>query len=289
MAKDKDLAFKSSASIIGSIILHSIFFGLLFTTVALDTKKPPITINLQQDPGNAKKIVQATLIDKRSADLVAQKQAYQEKLQRQKIIAQQQKIEQEKLAAVQAQQVAQEQLEATKQAALKLKQETELQIKQQVAAQQTLLRKQALDKLQAAQQAEKQKASTAAKHQANVAAKQQAAKAAAVKAQHDRIVAEHQALVESEVEKYRAEFAAAIEENRILSGVFAPNLQCKLRIMLLPDGSIMSVKVLESSGNPAFDDLSASAVYKSAPFEMPQDQELFAQLRDIVLAFKNGE
>ena len=261
--------------------MHIIFFALLFNTLSFESKKPPITVNLQRDPGTSKKIVQATLIDKRAADLAAQRQIAEEKLKRDKIIEQQRKVEQQQLEVEQAKQAAlelakqqKEKLELAKQAKeQKLKQEQQLQIKKQIATQQQQLRQQALEKQQAKQQA----------------AKQQAAKQAALKSQYDRMLSDQQALLESEVERYRAEFAAAIEENRILSSIFSGEMSCKLRIMLLPDGSILSVKVLESSGNPAYDEISASAVYKSAPFMMPEDQELYAQLREIVLSFKNGE
>ena len=62
-----------------------------------------------------------------------------------------------------------------------------------------------------------------------------------------------------------------------------------MRIQLLPDGSILSVNIAEPSGNPAYDELQISAVYKAAPFPMPEDHELYNQLRDIVLSFRNGE
>lgn len=271
--------------------MHVLFFALLFNTLSFESKKPPITVNLQRDPGTAKKIVQATLIDKRAADLASQRQFAEEKIKRDKIIEQQRKVEQQQLEVQQAKQAALElakqqkaQIEIAKQAAekkaaeKKAKQEQQLQqqlqIKKQAAEQQLQqIRQQALEKQQAAKQ---------------LAAKQ-AAKQAALKSQYDRMLSDQQALLESEVERYRAEFAAAIEENRILSSIFAGDMSCKLRIMLLPDGSILSIKVLESSGNSAYDELSASAVYKSAPFPMPEDQDLYAQLREIVLSFKNGE
>lgn len=240
--------------------------------MSFDVKQPPITINLAKDPGNDKKIVKAALVDKRAVDFANQQRAAELKLQQEKILEQkrleqQARIEAEKAkqalelaAALQEQQQAKK-LEQAKQESLKKAQEQaklehQLQAKQQIAQQQKLLKQQA---------------------------------AAALKAQHDKIVSEQQAMLESEVDKYRAEFAAAIEENRVLSSVFAGDIRCKLKIMLLPDGSVLSIKVLESSGNVAYDEMSAKAVYKSAPFPMPQDQELYKQLREIVLSFRNGE
>jgi len=247
------------------------FFAALFTTMAFEVKQPPIIINLAKNPGNDKKIVQAALIDKRAVDLANQRRVAEEKLQQEKILEQQRIVELaqqeaerakqalELAAALKAQQQAM--LEQVKQEKAKkiqeqAKLEQQLQMKQQIAQQQHLVKQQ---------------------------------KAAALKAQHDRIVAEHHTMLEDEIERYRAEFAAAIEENRVLSAVFAKNIRCKLKIMLMPDGSILNIKVLESSGNVAYDEMSAKAVYKSAPFPMPQDQELYKQLREVILSFKNGE
>lgn len=276
--------FRLSKSLILSITLHVMFFAALFTTMSFEVKQPPIIINLAKNPGNDKKIVQAALIDKRAIDLANQRRAAEEKLQQEKILEQQRLVEQEKkemeranqalelAAALKAQQqamleqVKQEKAKKIEEQAKKIQEqaklEQQLQMKQQIAQQQQLAKQQAV-------------------------AKQQ--KAAALKAQHDRITAEHQAMLEGEIEKYRAEFAAAIEENRVLSSVFAKNIRCKLKIMLMPDGSILNIKILESSGNVAYDEMSAKAVHKSAPFPMPQDQELYKQLREVILSFKNEE
>ncbi len=260
------------------------FFAGLFTTLSFEVKKPPIIINLAKDPGNDKKIVHAALIDKRAVDLANQRRVAEERLRQDKIQEQQriaEQIQQEAARAKQAlelaaalkaqqqamlEQVKQEKAKKIQEQAKKIQEQAkldqQLQLKQQIAQQQQLVKQQA-------------------------AAKQQ--KAAALKAQHDKLVAEHQAALEGEIEIYRAKFAAAIEENRTLSSVFANNICCKLKIMLLPDGSILNIKVLESSGNIAYDESSAKAVRKSAPFQMPEDKELYTQLREIILSFKNGE
>lgn len=265
--------FKLSKSLLLSIALHVIFFTVLLTTLSFEVKPPPITINLAKNPGNDKTIVQAALIDKRAMDLANQRRAAEARLQQEKLREQQRLAEQIQLeaeqvkkakqavelaAALKAQQQAK--LEQAKLAQEKLNQQ--LQAKQQIAQQQQLAKQQA-------------------------AAKQQ--RAIALKAQQDRILAEQQAMLEGEVEKYRAVFAAVIEENRVVTSVFSVDLHCKLKIMLLSDGSIFNVKVLESSGNDAYDQMSAKSVYKSAPFPMPQDKELYKQLREIVLSFRNGE
>lgn len=235
-------------------------------------------VNLSRDPQEDKKIVKAAIVDKKAIDQAVQRQAAEELQKREDLLAQQRQADQlkqetakiqQELALANAQKAKIE--AAAKQAAqqkAKLEKE-QLQVKKQLEQQQ----------LQAKKELEKQQ----------IAKQQAAAKQAAIQAQQDRLAAEHQEFLLTEVEKYRAAFQAAVEDNRILSSVFAGNISCKIRITLLPDGSILSVNIVEPSGNPAYDEMSAAAVYKSAPFPMPQDHELYSQLRDIVLSFKNGE
>lgn len=243
-------------------------------------------VNLQQDPHPEQKIVKAAMVDKKAIDQAIQRQAAEEQKKRDDLLAQQHKVEQLQMEAIKAKQelelanAQKAQVEAAAKRAAQQKaklEQQQLQAKKELEKQQ--LAKQQLAKQQLAQQQQ------LAKQQAEAAAKQ----AAAIKAQQDRLVAEHQEFLLTEVEKYRAAFQAAVEDNRILSSVFTGNISCKIRIRLLPDGSILSVNIIETSGNPAYDEMSAAAVYKSAPFPMPQDHELYNQLRDIVLSFKNGE
>lgn len=254
--------------------------------------KKSVTVNLAvnpKDPGQ--KIVKAALLDKKEVDLAVQRQvaaeaAAIEKQRRaeEQVLAQQRKAEslkKEALAAARAVEAANAQklqLEAqAKQLAeskAKLEQEQN-RMKKQIAEQQ-LAAKKAQEK-KGLEQATKKKIL------------ESQAQAAGIKANQDRLAQEHQEFLASEIDKYRAAFQSLIEDNRILSGVFNGDIICKLRITLLPDGSIANVAVVASSGNPAYDEMSAAAVYKSAPFPMPSDQELYNQLRDIVLSFRNGD
>ncbi len=267
---------KYSSSVLASVIVHAIFFSFIFYTVATNAPAPIITVNLQKNPGQAAKPVKAALVDKKAVDQAIQRQIDAEKLAQEKIVEQQRKTEQLKQEALQAQ----EALELAK--AQKIAQEKAVQEKAQLAA---ATKKLAQEK--AVQEKAAQAKAQLAQQQLQAAKKAQAA--AAQKAQRDRMAAEHAELIVGEVDKYKAELKAAIEENRILSSIFAGDIRCKIRIQLLPDGSILSLNIIESSGNPAYDEMSANAIYKSAPFNIPPDQEIYNQLRDIVLPFKNGD
>lgn len=297
---------KFSKSLIVSIALHVIFFTLLIITVG-PTAKPIVKVNLAKDPHAEQKIVKATMVDKHAVDQAIQRQALEEKKRQDLALAEQQRAEQLQREAEQAKQAVElakaqkaklEAMQAKKDLELakaqKAKQETEAKKaateKAKIAQQQLQAKKQLeQQKLQAKKELEKQQ--IVAKEAAAQKAKAEALRAqqAALKAQQDHIVAQHQEFILSEVEKYRAAFQTAIEDNRILTSVFNGDLICKIRIKLLPDGSIASVNIVEPSPNPAYDQMSIKAVYQSAPFPMPQDDELYSQLRDIILSFKNGE
>jgi colicin import membrane protein len=46
-------------------------------------------------------------------------------------------------------------------------------------------------------------------------------------------------------------------------------LRCKLQVRLAPNGTVLGVQVVQSSGNPAFDRSAESAVFKSDPLPAP--------------------
>lgn len=300
MAKD---SAGFSKSFLISVAMHVVFFTALLSTMNFGIPEKKVTVNLQKNPN----IVKATVIDKRAVDAAIARQAaivadelHRQKLEQDQILAEQRKAQE---AIEQAQQLKiQKELEVKRVAQEKLKLEQDkklaqqqLQIKKEAEKQAavTATKQQAAAKQAAAKQAEAKRLQQAAvaKQAADklVADKAAEAKAAGIKAQQDKLAAEHQKFLLTEVEIYRAAIQECIEGNRIVSSLFASDISCKIQIKLLPDGSILSVKIVKPSGNPAYDEMSTTAVYKSAPFPMPQDKELYNQLRDIVLSFENGD
>ncbi|MGQ0618789.1 MAG: cell envelope integrity protein TolA [Panacagrimonas sp.] len=57
-----------------------------------------------------------------------------------------------------------------------------------------------------------------------------------------------------------------------------PGLRCKVRIEILPNGEVISVKIVQSSGNPSFDNSVENAVYKSSPLPLPEDPKAFERV-----------
>lgn len=270
-------------NVIISIVLHAVLFSFLFVSVLQHEVKPVIKVNLRKDPGKSK-IVKARIVDKKAIDHALQRQEMLERQKRDELLAQQRQAE-ERLAQAQAieaaKKLAQEKLQFEQQQQKIVQQAKKEKELAQKKLQQQKLEQQQLQK----QKLEQQKLTQQKLVQQQTAAKQEAA----LKAEKDKLALEHQEFLLTEVEKYRAAFQELIEDNRILSAVFPTNINCKIRIKLLPDGSVLSVNIVQASGNPAYDELATTAIYKSAPFPMPQEHELYNQLRDIILSFKNGD
>ena len=64
-------------------------------------------------------------------------------------------------------------------------------------------------------------------------------------------------------------------------------MQARLRVDLVPSGDLLSVAILESSGNTAFDRSAEQAVRKVGRFEVPKESRLFENnFRRFTLLFK---
>jgi colicin import membrane protein len=65
-----------------------------------------------------------------------------------------------------------------------------------------------------------------------------------------------------------------------------PDDQCKLLIRLAPGGEVLSVAIIQPSGNQALDKSARTAVMKASPLPVPSDPSAFAQFRLLELTVK---
>lgn len=219
------------------------------------------------------------------------KQAEQAKRAR---IAEQQRLvklkeETERIAIARKKQIEEEQ-KRLKQLALQKEQEA-LRLEDLKKKQQDLLKQEAeriaqLKKKQELEQKEKE-----AKIQAEKTAKIVQEKAAAEKAaqqqaalekaqQQAALAAAQQAKMAGEVDKYKALIVDAISRNWILPENTDRSLSCQFHIRLAPDGSVLEVSLVRSSGNPILDRSAQAAIYKASPLPVPSDPALFSQFRE---------
>jgi periplasmic protein TonB len=92
-----------------------------------------------------------------------------------------------------------------------------------------------------------------------------------------------QQLSQQEINRYIAMIQAAVERHWKVP-VNLGNIKNPLvELQLQPDGSVASIRVLESSGNAALDDSLGRAIMAAAPFQLPQQQ--FEAFRDMKIRF----
>lgn len=192
---------------------------------------------------------------------IARKKQMEEEKKRLERLAQQ-KIEDEKrLAEIKKQQ----QLEASKLAELKKKQD--------------LAQKAAAADAEAKRLAE-------IKHQQDAKAKADAEQKRQQLAKQAAASAEKTARIAGEVDRYKALIITAISRQWILPENTQNNLFSQFRIRLAPDGSVLEVTLIRSSGDSVLDRSAQSAIYKASPLPVPTDPEAFNVFRDISLTVK---
>lgn len=117
------------------------------------------------------------------------------------------------------------------------------------------------------------------------AAANQAAQAAAAKAEAAQN-AQNQARIAGEVDKYRALILNAIGRNWILPDNANSSLSSQFRIRLAPNGMVLEVALIRSSGDALLDRSAQTAIYKASPLPVPTNAETFNLFRDINLTVR---
>jgi colicin import membrane protein len=89
-----------------------------------------------------------------------------------------------------------------------------------------------------------------------------------------------------EVDKYRAAIRQKVERNWIRPSASRKDLQCTVRVRLIPGGEVLEAKIVRSSGDPVFDRSVENAVHKASPLPLPENAELLEQFREIEFIFR---
>lgn len=111
---------------------------------------------------------------------------------------------------------------------------------------------------------------------------------AELKRQEERANAERKRLSKGIINRHVSMIAQKIERNWRQPLDAPSNLKCKIDIVLLPSGNVVSVKVVETSGNPSFDRSVETAVRKASPLPVPTDSVIFKQFEVMRLRFEPG-
>lgn len=128
-------------------------------------------------------------------------------------------------------------------------------------------------------------------------AKENAAKAAAMAAEaaaRQKAAAQQQALAEAanqariagEVDKYKAMILDSIGRQWNIPDNANKSLSSQFRIRLAPDGEVLEVSLLRSSGDPILDRSAQTAIKKASPLPVPADPQTFNLFREISLTVR---
>lgn len=94
----------------------------------------------------------------------------------------------------------------------------------------------------------------------------------------------------AEAQRVMAEYISKIQAKVKRFVVLPPdvpnNARVEFFVTLLPDGSVMSVRLAKSSGHAGYANAVERAIFKAQPLPLPPDSELFGQFRELNLSFK---
>lgn len=136
-------------------------------------------------------------------------------------------------------------------------------------------------KLQTQKEAQAQKEASAREAvKAAQAEKEASAREAATKQ------AVQQAKLAGEIDKYKALIINAISQRWILPETANPQLSTQFRIRLAPNGAVLDVTLIKSSGDALLDRSAQTAIYKASPLPVPADPVTFELFRDISLTVR---
>lgn len=104
--------------------------------------------------------------------------------------------------------------------------------------------------------------------------------------EQQRVRAEQAAARSKIVDEHIARIVAKIRRNIVNPPDDVPDsAQAEFDVILLPDGSVLSAKLVRSSGYAAYDSAVERAILKAQPLPLPQDPALFSRFRELRLKF----
>jgi colicin import membrane protein len=277
---------RSPASFVAALLLHLTLAGL--TLVGLDW------LSGGPDRLARPQVVQARIVDAAAlqAEVDRLEQIEEERRVREEARA---RAEEERRAAEEAKRLAEQERRQEAEASRKAKAEAQARraAEERRRAEEEAARV-AEERRKAQEQAQRE---AAAKRRAEEEAqRQREAAEAAQRAREEELLAALEAEQQAEQEAQRASseidlYAVAIDEQIrrywVRPAGSRRDLVCTVEVRLIPGGEVVpgSVRVVSSSGDPAYDRSVVAAVYKASPLPVPSGR-LFERFRDAKLRFK---
>lgn len=267
---------KNPNVLVWAIIVHVLAFAAI--GMSFKSSAPKISSAKQE------KVIEAIAIDERKIEeevnklkkAEKRKKREQKNLQNKAIKAKNERRKEErKLRALKKKQKEQERINKNKRvqenkqlAALEKKRKKQEQQEKETQKKLNKLEKQRQEKQAQLEKEEQQR-------QAKLAAKKRAAEQKK-RAQYEQ----------SEVSKYKGLIRGQITRNWIFPASYQKGMKCKVLVRLIPSGDVVSVRIIQSSGNSAFDRSVEMAVNKASPLPVPKSSSgLFDHFREVEFVF----
>ena len=265
--------------------------------VSVDSKEVMQTVNrLKEEKAKQEKaeISRQQMLNKQVEAAKQQRLAEQQRLEKLK-------IESNKLAIAHKKQMEDEQkhikelaiqkAEEEKRISLLKKQKLEMEKQQKIEADKLLaeakLKKEAIAANASALKAKQEKEELEQKQLAqNQLLKKQLEQKQLAAANESAMNAAKNAEIAGEVDKYKALIIQAISSKWILPENANSSMSSQFRIRLAPNGLVLEVNLIRSSGDPILDRSAQSAIYKASPLPVPSDPNAFNVFRDISLTVR---
>jgi colicin import membrane protein len=203
-----------------------------------------------------------------------------------------QRLEAQKLKQIEQQRVTNEQAEIARKKKLAEAQKRQDTLKQQKLAeekQQAEAQKKQAAEAEKKRRAEEQKKKAAEEKRRAEQQAEDKRRAEAERALQSSLDAEEQALADSRnqqaLDRYAGIIRSAVERSWLRPPGSATGLSCTVQVTLIPGGEVVGVRVVQGSGNPAFDRSAEAAVFKASPLPLPPDPALFENFRQFRFEF----
>jgi len=303
--------FKNPGPLFYAILVHIVLFAIL--TVSLDwsseSEEPVAPVNIVKATSVDEKKVQDQLnkLKKAEQDRIKKEQERQKKLEDEaKKAREQRQAEERKLREIEKKRLQEKRdLEKQKQVKnqelakldqQKKEKEKKLQDLQKKREAEEQARRLEQQKLQAAREEKKRLEVEAEKRRKaeeeellrqQMLAEEQALRQDQMAAEEAKLAAENEKQAQSKVNEYRALIRQKIENNWRKPPSAKPGIVCKVKVFLIPGGSVRLVEIVKSSGDGIFDSTVDNAIRKADPLPLPPDPGLFDYFRELTFEFES--
>ncbi len=277
-----------------AVLAHVVFIAILVLSFTFSSDKT------DSAKGPELEVIKAKAVDekqinaqiKRLRDAKTRKQQIKEQAYRQK----QARLREKKRLAEKKKRLAAEKKaekrkrlaeEKRRQMALKRKQKEAAEKKRQAQLKLEKQRQKRLAEEKKRRQAEQKRIKEYERKRQEELVRQEAEMKQKLAAERRRREAARQQGRQREISRYLGLIKNAVTRHWTLPAQEVKGLRCEVKVRIIPNGEVIDVQIIKSSGNLAFDRSVETAVYRAAPLPVPSiDSGLFNEFREVIFSFE---